>query len=70
MQKTRVIRAKVVSDHPVTVLYLDRARFFQFMKDEEIGKYYDTAQPYTDFSKEGCDMINELKRSKMLCNNF
>ena len=68
MYKTRVIRAKACSNKPVTCLYLNRERFNDFMSHQEIGIYIDRCKEYTDWDKEGKDLMSECLSTKQKIN--
>ena len=60
LMKSRVIRAKVVGLRPATCLFASRERFLEQLKDEDMRKYLQLSNSYTDFDKEGKDQLQEV----------
>jgi hypothetical protein len=64
LYKTRLIRAKVVSEHPATCLYTNRERFFEYVTDSDLAKYINSQKEYTDFDQEGKNLLFEVTSLK------
>ena len=59
-----MIRAKVVSNRPASCLYVTRKNFFEYMTNADIVNYMDACKEYTDYAKEGKDLMVEFKKTK------
>ena len=66
----RVFRARVIGDKPAVIVQSSKENFTETVGVEDIKKYRDSVVNYSDFQKEGLDLVHEMDSYKHMIDTF